>query len=387
MKLPSELFCWLKALRLIKNSPDFQALADYQDLDPHDQKEIEYGLTVLKLADKICAIKKIEYLKLGAEHAVPIFTKAKMIINWRTGFNLLSKLGLGLEPELLNLIINGDTSIVIDVMTLIYKKFGKKVDLAEHDEAATLKALGLSESRVGHPPSAQHSISEMQSANRQDDSLNRGDGNTLVPLKIPRAQSSIALRQGMSAKSRSVIESVKNDSQYLKANLPTLNQTTLSRNYSMAGSKLNLADFKLSVSSQLIPLDINQIELHQPRAEDIDHLFQYLLVTSASAFRMKVSTVLPLFSGGGKILANMIVKGVRYEGFTTIVDWFTRLKADVPRIFDMILTDRSWSTLKLFLTTIKPGLISKSTEVSECALSILTKLCLMQKDRNLLSPT
>lgn len=387
MKLPSELFCWLKALRLIKLSPDFQALADYQDLDPHDQKEIEYGLTVLKLADKICAIKKIEYLKLGAEHAVPIFTKAKMIINWRTGFNLLAKLGLGLEPELLNLIINGDTSIIVDVMTLIYKKFGKKVDLAEHDEAATLKALGLSESRVGHPPSAQHSISEMQSAIRQDDSLNRGDGNKLAPLKIPRAQSSIALRQGMSAKSRSVIDSVKNDSQYLKANLPTLNQTTLSRNYSMAGSKLNLADFKLSVSSQLIPLDINQLEMHQPRAEDIDHLFQYLLVTSASAFRMKVSTVLPLFSGGGKILANMIVKGVRYEGFNTIVDWFTRLKADVPRIFEMILMDRSWSTLKLFLTTVKPGLISKSPEVSEGTLSIMTKLCLMQKERNLLNPT
>lgn len=387
MKLPSELFCWLKALRLISHSPDFQALQEYQDVHTQDQKEIEYGVTVLKLADKICSIKKIEYLKLGAEHAVPIFTKAKLILNWRTGFNLLAKLGLGLEPELLNLIVSGDTSIIIDVLGTIYKRFGKKVDLAEHDEAATLKALGLSESRVGHPPSAHQSVSEVNSAMRHDESLNRGNPNSLAPLKIPRAQSSIALRAGMSAQSRSVLDSVKNDSQYLKANLPTLNQTTLSRNYSMAGSKLNLADFKLSVSSQLIPLDINQMELHQPRPEDIDHLFQYLLVTSANALRMKVSTVLPLFSGGGKILANMIVKGVRYEGFGGILDWFAQLKRDVPRIYEMILTDRSWSTLKLFLTTVKPGLISKSTEVSEYVVHILTKLCLLQKERNLLAPT
>ena len=96
LQLSSELFCWLRGLKLL-TTPNFQALADKQTLEERDSKEIYYGITIQKLVDKVCTIKKIEYLKLNADHSKPIFSKARMILNWRAAFASLPKLGLSFE--------------------------------------------------------------------------------------------------------------------------------------------------------------------------------------------------------------------------------------------------------------------------------------------------
>ena len=130
MQLPSELFCWLRGLKLIQTS-EFQALSEKQQLDDRESKEIYYGITILRLIDKICTIKKIEYLKFNVDSSVPVFSKARMNLNWRAAFTTLPKIGLALDPEMLTLILNGDISIFIDVLSTIYHKFGKKVDMQE----------------------------------------------------------------------------------------------------------------------------------------------------------------------------------------------------------------------------------------------------------------
>lgn len=378
MLIPSELFCWLRGLRLL-STKEFIALAETQELEERDEKEIVFGITILRLIDKICVIKRTEYLKLNVENTVPVFTKAKMILNWRSAFHSLTKLGLSLDPELLSLVQNGDESMMVDVLNTIYHRFGKKVDIQEQDEMETLKQLGLSDSRAEGP-----SITEAKPVHESHREISHvvGNSHTLVPLKLPRAKSSMIIRKPELSRR----QEVKNDSMYLKPNLPTLNNTSLTRNVSLAGSKLNLSDFNLSISTQLVPINIKEIELNRPDPNDIHHLFEYLLVTAAECFNLKVSNIIPIFAGGGKVLANLIVKGIKYDGFGGIIKWFTTLRQNLNKIFEMILMDDTWSTLRLFLTSIKPGLISKSTEVSDLALQIFIRLAVLLKEKNRLGP-
>jgi hypothetical protein len=381
MLIPSELFCWLRGLRLIQTK-DFQALADTQAIDERDEKEILYGVTALRLIDKICTIKRVEYLKLNVDEGVPVFSKAKMILNWRTAFQMLPKLGLSLDPELLSLVQNGDEAMMIDVLNTVYHRFGKKVDLQEQDEMETLKHLGLSESRAGQADPRE--ITELRDQGPETSGVSRfsTNDNRLVPLNLPRAKSSMIIRKP--ATSRNV--EIKYDSQFIKPNLPTLNSSTITRNFSLGGGRLNITDFNLSVSTQLIPVNIKEIELQHPDPQNVNHLFEYLLLTVAECFNLKVSNVVPIFAGGGKVLANLIVKGIRYDGFKGVVKWFQTLRENTNRIFEMILMDPSWSTLKLFLTTIKPGLISKSADVADVTLQMFTRLALLLKERNLMAP-
>ena len=372
MKLPSELFCWLKGLKLIE-SKEFQALSQEQLLEERDAKAIYYGLTVLRVIDRVCTIKKVEYLKLNVDNNVPVFSRPKMMLNWKSAFSLLPKLGLGMDAEQLSLIIAGDEDMMVDVLETVYKRFGKKVDLQEQDELETLKVLGLSESRAEASPAEP---SREPSGNLGGKSIGSGQ---LVPINMHRAKSSMLLRPQPGK------GSLKNDSMYIKPNLPTLNSSTVTRNFTMAGSKLNLADFNLNISTQLIPLNIQQIEQTRPRPQDISHLFEYLLVTSADALKMRVSSVVPLFAGGGKVLANLIVKGVRHEGFKGLVEWFALLVKDVNHIFEMVLMDDSWSTLRMFFSTIKPGLISKSPEIAELALRVFLRTFALLKEKNKLA--
>lgn len=368
MKLPSELFCWLKGLRLL-DTKDFQALAPLQLLEEPDAKAIFHGLTVLRLIDRVCAIKKVEYLQLHVDQRVPVFSKPKMMLNWKAAFGLLPKLGLGMDAEQLRLILAGDEDMMVDVLEAVYRRFGKKVDLQEQDELETLKALGLSESRVDGGPAEPARAPSGGAASRPAGS------SALVPIGMHRAKSSMLQRAG----------ATKHDSLYIKPNLPTLNSSTITRNFTMAGSKLNLADFNLNISTQLIPLNIQHIEQTRPRPQDISHLFEFLLVTAADALKMRVSSVVPLFAGGGKVLANLIVKGVKYEGFKGLVDWFALLAKEASHIFEMALMDDSWSTLRMFFSTIKPGLISKSPEVAELALGLFLRLFVLLKEKNKLA--
>lgn len=358
---------------------EFTALAESQQLDERDEKELVFGITILRLIDKICVIKRTEYLKLNVENTVPVFSKAKLILNWRSAFHSLTKLGLSLDPELLTLVQNGDESMMIDVLNTIYHKFGKKVDIQEQDEMETLKQLGLSDSRAEGP-----SITEVKPVNESHREISHvgGNPNALVPLNLPRAKSSMIIRKPeLSRRS-----DIKNDSMFIKPNLPTLNNNSLTRNFTLAGSKLNISDFNLSVSTQLVPINIKEIELKRPDPNDIHHLFEYLLVTAAECFNLKVSNVIPIFAGGGKVLANLVVKGIKYDGFNGILKWFTMLRQNLNKIFEMILMDDTWSTLKLFLSTIKPGLISKSTEVSDLALQIFIRISVLLKEKNRLAP-
>ena len=373
MKLPSEVYCWLRGLKLLQSS-DFQALSDTQTIDERDEKEIYYGITVLRLIDRICTIKKVEYLKLSITASVPVFSKPKMIMNWRSAFNLLPKLGLGMDSEQLSLIMTGDVDMMIDVIECMYKKFGKKVDLQEQDEMETLKVLGLSETKqaVGQQEDSRNQSAKQP--NKEDSS------SALVPIGMNRAKSSMLLRGNTTNRN-----TFRNDSMYLKPNLPTLNSSTMTRNFTLAGSKLNLTDFNLSISTQLIPLNVQQIEQTNKRPQDINHLFEYLLVTCADALKMRVTNVIPLFAGGGKILANLIVKGVRYDGFKNMIEWFSVMMRDVNHIFEMILMDDSWTTLKMFLNTIKPGLISKNQEVADLSVQLFTRIMVLLKEKRKLA--
>ena len=338
-----------------------------------------YGITILRLIDKICVIKRTEYLKLNVESSVPVFSKAKMILNWRTAFQNLPKLGLSLDPELLTLVQNGDEAMMIDVLNTVYHKFGKKVDMQEQEEHETLKHLGLSESRAEAP-----SITEIRQPHETNREISHvvAHPHALAPLHLPRAKSSMIIRKPDSSRKAEM----KNDSMYIKPNLPTLNNSTITRNLTLAGSKLNLTDFNLSISTQLVPINLKEIELKRPDPNEIHHLFEYLLVTAAESFNLKVSNVVPIFAGGGKVLANLIVKGIKYEGFMGIAKWFQMLRQNTNKIFEMILMDDTWSTLKLFLTSIKPGLISKNTEVADLALQIFLRICVLLKEKNRLAP-
>lgn len=381
MLIPSELFCWLRGLKLL-HTKEFQALAEQQAVEERDAKEIFYGVAALRLIDKICTIKRVEYLKLHVDESVPVFSKAKMILNWRTAFQLLPKLGLSLDPELLSLVQNGDEAMMIDVLNTVYHKFGKKVDLQEQDEVETLKHLGLSESRAD--PGVRGQIAEVNETGKEISHISRhtSNDNRLAPLHLPRAKSSMVIRKPITSRETEI----KNDSHFIKPNLPTLNSSTITRNFSLGGGRLNITDFNLSVSTQLIPINIKEIELHHPDPQTVNHLFEYLLITAAECFNLKVSNVVPIFAGGGKVLANLVVKGIRYDGFKGVAKWFRTLRENINRIFEMVLMDPSWSTLKLFLTTIKPGLISKSAEVAEQALQMFTRMASLLKERNLLAP-
>lgn len=75
-----------------------------------------------------------------------------------------------------------------------------------------------------------------------------------------------------------------------------------------------------------------------------------------------------MLSNGYKFLAHLVVKGVKGE-FEPIINWLSEVYASLSRVFQFF--EEHDSNVHMFLSAIKPGLLSKDQEVTLWSLRIL----------------
>ena len=88
------------------------------------------------------------------------------------------------------------------------------------------------------------------------------------------------------------------------------------------------------------------------------------------------------FASGGKLLANVMIKGLRKSGFQGIITWIKYLNENLDKLIHMIMLDPTHAMLKLLTVSLKSGLLSKDTEVAELTCEIFINLTNKLRERN-----
>jgi hypothetical protein len=80
--LQIKTYAWLKAFGLIQSQNPIEDQKGNIILEEKDSNDIEYGLTFLKLAEKICEYRGLHYCAPPLTKSAYVPTKVTKIVNW-----------------------------------------------------------------------------------------------------------------------------------------------------------------------------------------------------------------------------------------------------------------------------------------------------------------
>jgi hypothetical protein len=107
--------------------------------------------------------------------------------------------------------------------------------------------------------------------------------------------------------------------------------------------------------------------------EDATSCIELLLTSFCKHFRLKPKQAAGLMSQKAKYLTHIIVKGLRGR-FEPIVGWYQDLYAHLSTIVQLVQRGEGKDSLPFILTALRPGLVSRSIEVTIWTCRLLSKL-------------
>lgn len=118
------------------------------------------------------------------------------------------------------------------------------------------------------------------------------------------------------------------------------------------------------------------------REEEIDNLFEFMMVSLAKSLEIHPKNIVCFFANNGRLLSNVLIKGMRSNGFDGVIKWLSYLLLQLDKIVHMLLLDPTHGMLKLLAISLKAGLLSKDTEVVTATCNIYIELANKLKSRN-----
>ncbi|KAM3144420.1 hypothetical protein pb186bvf_003584 [Paramecium bursaria] len=106
---------------------------------------------------------------------------------------------------------------------------------------------------------------------------------------------------------------------------------------------------------------------------DTKTLEEFLLNGLSKHLSLKQSQAAQLLQNGNKYLAHLVVKGVKGE-FEQIINWLSEIYANLDKVYQFFEQDNI--NVHLFLSCLKPGLLSKEQEVTLWSLRIMGRVFL-----------
>lgn len=164
--------------------------------------------------------------------------------------------------------------------------------------------------------------------------------------------------------------------------MPTLRTMSMSKSHSYAGGKLpNIHDMHITNISQFVPINVDKLNCNK-REEEIDNLFEFMMVSLSRSLEIHPKNVVCFFANNGRLLANVLIKGMRSNGFDGVMSWLSYLLLHLDKIVGMLLLDPTHGMLHLFALSLKAGLLSKDTDVVTATCNIYIELATKLRAKN-----
>lgn len=149
------------------------------------------------------------------------------------------------------------------------------------------------------------------------------------------------------------------------------------------------AEFKFGEQSQKASshgtertVNIDNIDPNKPLFE-VDSCLEYLIVGFCKNFDLKPKQSAGLLTQGYKFLAHIIVKGLK-GNFEPVLVWYQDVYSNTERLTELILNESDEGSINFILSALKPGLLSKDTEIVQWAMRVFSKLALEFSENGLL---
>lgn len=107
--------------------------------------------------------------------------------------------------------------------------------------------------------------------------------------------------------------------------------------------------------------------------EESSSCLELLLASFCKHFELKPKQAAGLLTQKGKYLSHIVVKGLRGK-FEPIISWYQDMYANMKSILQLVEKEEASGSLNLMLSALRPGLVSKSIEVTVWTCRLFAKL-------------
>lgn len=111
------------------------------------------------------------------------------------------------------------------------------------------------------------------------------------------------------------------------------------------------------------------------KLEEAESCLEYLILSFCHNFLLKPKQGAGLLAQGCKFLAHIVVKGLKGD-FEPVKSWLQEIYGSLEVLTELILKEKKAGSLRFILTALKPGLLSKDTDVVQWSFDVLSRLAL-----------
>lgn len=313
MEIEFDLFYYLVYLGIVEEPEDYQLIYAPQYLPKNIATKFSSGLILSKMLKSIENTAENSVRNTLLDQIQDTFTGIEIIQNWQTLFIVIKEsFNIVVDEKMKEMILNRDQYMISELYNIIFEKYAK---------------------------SNNRFIEVLEHA--------KESASTNYPERI------------LGENSATMITAIRRSTE-------KKNRIGSAEHSSMMNVTLKFGN------KQLEPINFEYLSKSTP-LESIDKVTEFIVVAFAKEIHKEPIEVAALLTEGAKHFSNLIICGKKGE-FESVVRFFETIYTNIERLVQMSLTDSSNSTLKILLTFLKSGLVSRNQDVARWTSIILGKI-------------